>query len=128
MYNKIKYLDKYHNQNKPDYIVYFLQVSHSPTIFKIGKTNRLKYRMINLKQAFFFDTNLYHQINCCCNTHALELERKIQKELSIYKIKNEWFNVPLETMKQILTHSICSEVLPNYTDGTCSKPKLKPSN
>ena len=123
MYDKLKYLNTYHVQNKPEYVVYFLQISQHPTIFKIGKTNRLKYRMINLNQALFVDTTLYHQVKCCCNSHALQLERKIQKELSIYKIKNEWFNVPLETMIKYINHDICSEVLPNYTIDSCSSLK-----
>jgi len=73
-------------------------------VFKIGKTNRLKYRLINLNQAIYDNWDIYRLISCEDNESALATERHLISQLKDFRLngKREWFSVEKEQMDHIL--------------------------
>ncbi len=82
-------MERYKSESN-HFCVYILKIADKP-IFKIGKTNKLKYRVINLNQAIYEDWDFYKILSFNCNEDALKVERLFQKELYSFRIKREWF-------------------------------------
>lgn len=101
MYDKEKYLNQYHNETENQYIVYIINIKDK-NIWKIGKTNKLKYRLVNLKQSLYEEFEIYKTIRRDNNEDALKLERYIKKELQTYNIRGEWFNVDKEIIDKLI--------------------------
>ena len=101
MYDHEKYLNKYHNETENQYIVYIIKIQDK-NIWKIGKTNKLKYRMINLKQSLYEDFEIYRTIQRGNNEDALKLERYLKRELHSFNIRREWFNVDKEIIDKLI--------------------------
>lgn len=101
MYDKEKYLNQYHNETENQYIVYIINIKDK-NIWKIGKTNKLKYRLVNLKQSLYEEFEIYKTIRRDNNEDVLKLERYIKKELQTYNIRGEWFNVHKEIIDKLI--------------------------
>jgi hypothetical protein len=101
MYDKEKYLNQYHNETENQYIVYIINIKDK-NIWKIGKTNKLKYRLVNLKQSLYEEFEIYKTIRRDNNEDVLKLERYIKKKLQSYNIRGEWFNVDKEIIDKLI--------------------------
>jgi hypothetical protein len=97
VYNKEKYLNKYHNENKPVYNLYVIKIKNK-NIYKIGKTNKIKYRLINLRQSLYEDFDIIHLIDCNTNDKVLYLERKLKKKLLEYNLIREWYKGDIDNL------------------------------
>jgi len=101
MYDREKYLNQYHNETENQYIVYIIKIQDK-NIWKIGKTNKLKYRLINLKQSLYEDFDIYKTIRRDNNEDALKLEGDLKKELQHFNIRREWFNVNKDVIDKLI--------------------------
>ena len=101
MYDREKYLKRYHEIEKDNFTVYILKIENK-NVFKVGKTNRLKYRLINLRQALYENVDIYRLISCPDSNSAISLERKIQHMLKEYRIRREWFECDESKMDEII--------------------------
>ena len=97
VYNRQKYLNEYHNNNKPIYHLYVIKIKDKD-IYKIGKTNKIKYRLINLRQSLYEEFDIIHLIDCNNNENSLFLERKLHKQLLQYNKKREWYQGDIEKL------------------------------
>jgi len=95
VYNREKY--KLNYLLSKEYVVYILKIVDK-NIYKIGKTNSLKHRLINLKQSIYEEIVIHSVISCQTNTEALLKEKWLQHQLESYRIpsKKEWFKIPDE--------------------------------
>jgi hypothetical protein len=95
-YDKEKYLKTYHEENKNDFVIYVIKIQReieaNKYIFKIGRTNKWKYRLINLNQSLY-DNYTVQFINCCNKDQTCRLERYLLNRLfeKRYNNKKEWF-------------------------------------
>jgi hypothetical protein len=108
MYDREKYLKRYHEIEKDNFTVYILKIE-GKNIFKVGKTNRLKYRLINLRQALYENVDIFSLIPCENSSSAILLERKIQHLLKEFRIRREWFECPNNKIEEILAEFIKNE-------------------
>jgi len=101
MYDREKYKQKY-KESMASYC-YIIKID-GKDIYKVGKTCRLKYRLINLNQAIYDNWDIYHLISCENNESALAIERRLISQLKDYRLngKREWFLIKKEQMDQIL--------------------------
>lgn len=103
------------------YCVYILKIDNEP-IYKIGKTNKLRYRLVNLCQALYQKFEVYRIIPCPSNEEAKMKERFLLDVFEDFRIphKREWFNIPsvdiindiLEKVDDVCVFTDTTDLLP----------------
>jgi hypothetical protein len=102
MYDRERYKKKY-SESMASYC-YIIKID-GKDIYKVGKTSRLKYRLINLNQALYDNWDIYRLISCEDNHSALATERHLISQLKDFRLngKREWFSVEKAKMDEILS-------------------------
>jgi hypothetical protein len=75
-------------------VIYVIQILNKP-YFKIGRSNCLQYRLMNLNQSIYEKFDIIHKIEMCCKKSSMKCERYLLEKLNQYKITNkkEWFEI-----------------------------------
>lgn len=82
-----------------DSYVYFIQVKNT-IIYKIGITNNPLKRVEVLQTGCPFDLELKM---CFITANAVEVERRIHRDLNQFRRRGEWFNISHDHLERIKT-------------------------
>lgn len=98
------YIRKYYQNIPNEYCIYFIKIENK-NIFKIGRTNKFKIRLKNLKVSLY-EKFSYEILKCCCRESSIKKEKFLKKELECYNIIGEWYDCNIEiidNLKSIIT-------------------------
>jgi hypothetical protein len=87
-----------------EHIVYFLKINDHD-IVKVGRTNKLQYRLMNITQSLWHDFTVT-RVPCCCSKQAKVLERTLHHILVPHRIKGEWYHMTAELMNTVIQDTI----------------------
>lgn len=80
-------------QDRTTAFVYFITVDLEH--IKIGATRDLGARLREFQTAHHQEVQVLYTIECQSREHALELEATLHSFYSRFRVRNEWFKIPL---------------------------------
>ena len=92
---------RYYRAVPERHVAYVLRIS-GKNIWKCGSTNRLQFRLKNLRQALYEDSEVYTLIPCCCRKHASDMEKQLHATLSAFRLQREWYACTEDTLNDYI--------------------------
>lgn len=96
----------YYRKFEERHTIYILKIQDK-NIFKIGRTNKLYWRLKNIRVSLYENSDIYELIDCCCKQNALKKENFVKSQLEKYRLRGEWYEIPTtEEIDNVLNNII----------------------